>query len=90
MLSGGERQRVAVARAPANSPRMLLGDEPTGALDSLTASRIVELLLRLRDLHGMTVIIVSYDPEVQDRADRTLTLLDGRIAPSHVGVGPAR
>lgn len=90
MLSGGERQRVAVARALANSPRMLLGDEPTGALDSLTASRIVELFLRLRDLHGMTVIVVSYDPEVQDRADRTLTLLDGRIAPSHVGFGPAR
>ncbi len=78
-LSGGERQRVAVARALANSPRLLLADEPTGSLDSLTAARIVELLLRLRDLHGMTMIIVSYDPEVNHRADRTLTLLDGSI-----------
>jgi putative ABC transport system ATP-binding protein len=88
MLSGGERQRVAVARALANSPRLLLADEPTGALDSLTASTIVELLLRLRDRRGMTVIIVSYDPEVHDRADRTVTLLDGRIARPPVGVEP--
>jgi ABC-type lipoprotein export system ATPase subunit len=90
MLSGGERQRVAVARALANSPRLLLADEPTGALDSLTTSRIVELLLRLRDLHEMTVIIVSYDPEVHDRADRTLTLLNGKIARPQVGPVTAR
>jgi putative ABC transport system ATP-binding protein len=90
MLSGGECQRVAVARALANSPRLLLADEPTGALDSVTASRIVELLVRIRDLHGMTVLIVSYDPEVHDRADRTLTLLDGRIALPEVGVGAGR
>jgi len=88
MLSGGERQRVAVARALANSPRLLLADEPTGALDSLTASAIVELLLRLRDRRGMTVIIVSYDPEVHYRANRTVTLLDGSIARPTVGVDP--
>ena len=87
MLSGGERQRVALARALANSPRLLLADEPTGALDSLTASRIIDLLVRIRDLHGMTVMIVSYDPDVHDRADRTLTLLDGRIARPAVSVG---
>lgn len=79
MLSGGERQRVAVARALANGPRLLLADEPTGALDSITSSRILDLLARLRDAHGMTMIIVSYDPEVQRRSDRVITLLDGRI-----------
>jgi putative ABC transport system ATP-binding protein len=79
MLSGGERQRVGVARALANSPRLLLADEPTGSLDSVNATRTIDLLVRLRDRHGMTVMIVSYDPEVGARADRTVTLLDGRL-----------
>jgi putative ABC transport system ATP-binding protein len=80
MLSGGERQRVAVARALANRPRLLLADEPTGALDSVTSRRLIELLVSLRDSHGTTMIIVSYDPEVRTRADRIMTLVDGRIA----------
>ncbi|MFI4985495.1 MAG: ABC transporter ATP-binding protein [Solirubrobacterales bacterium] len=79
MLSGGERQRVAVARALANSPRLLLADEPTGSLDSENATRIIDLLVRLRERQGMTVIIVSYDPAVGARADRTVGLLDGRL-----------
>jgi putative ABC transport system ATP-binding protein len=79
MLSGGERQRVAVARALANSPRLLLADEPTGSLDSVNATRIMDLLVRLRERQGMTVIIVSYDPVVADRTDRTVTLIDGRL-----------
>jgi putative ABC transport system ATP-binding protein len=87
MLSGGERQRVAVARALANAPRLLVADEPTGALDSVTASRMIDLLVRLRDSHGMTVIVVSYDPEVRNRADRTVTLLDGRISSPQEIVG---
>lgn len=85
MLSGGERQRVALVRALANGPRLLIADEPTGALDSVTAARIIDLLVRLRDLHGMTVIIVSYDKEVRDRADRVVTLADGRLDPAEVG-----
>jgi putative ABC transport system ATP-binding protein len=89
MLSGGERQRVAVARALANAPRLLIADEPTGALDSVSSARIIDLLVALRDSHGMTVIIVSYDPEVHSRADRTVSLIDGRIS-SPEGTDPRR
>jgi len=78
-LSGGESQRVAVARALANEPRLLLADEPTGALDSENSERILDLLFSLRDRLGMTLLIVSYDRTVGARADRTLTLIDGTI-----------
>lgn len=78
-LSGGERQRVAVARAIANEPRLLLADEPTGALDSTTSERVLDLLFGLRDRLGMTMIVVSYDAAVGARADRTVTLIDGQI-----------
>jgi ABC-type lipoprotein export system ATPase subunit len=78
-LSGGERQRVAVARALANEPRLLLADEPTGALDSVTSERILDLLFGLRDRLGMTMIVVSYDSAVGARADQTVTIVDGRI-----------
>jgi predicted ABC-type transport system involved in lysophospholipase L1 biosynthesis ATPase subunit len=78
-LSGGERQRVAVARALVNEPRLLLADEPTGALDSTTSERVLDLLFRLRDRLGMTMLVVSYDRSVGARADRTITLVDGRI-----------
>lgn len=80
-LSGGERQRVAVARAIANEPRLLLADEPTGALDSATSERVLDLLFGLRDRLGMTMIVVSYDTAVGARADRTITLIDGQIVP---------
>jgi putative ABC transport system ATP-binding protein len=81
-LSGGERQRVAVARALANRPHLLLADEPTGALDSQTSERVLDLLFRLRDALGMTMIVVSYDSAVGARADRTVNLVDGRIQAS--------
>ena len=76
-LSGGERQRVALARALANEPRLLLADEPTGAVDSATSQRILDLLAELRARRGMTLIVVSYDPQVGERADRMLTMTDG-------------
>jgi ABC-type lipoprotein export system ATPase subunit len=78
-LSGGERQRVAIARALANGPRLLLADEPTGALDSETGAQIVALLQRLRERHRMTILLVTNDRSIAERADRLLELRDGRI-----------
>jgi putative ABC transport system ATP-binding protein len=78
-LSGGERQRVAIARALTNDPKLLLADEPTGALDSTTGAQIVELLLRLRAERGMTIMLVTNDDAVAESADRTLRIRDGRV-----------
>jgi putative ABC transport system ATP-binding protein len=78
-LSGGERQRVAIARALANRPHLLLADEPTGALDSETGAQIVALLQRLRESRGMTILLVTNDRSVAERADRLLELRDGSI-----------
>jgi putative ABC transport system ATP-binding protein len=89
-LSGGERQRVAVARAIANEPRLLLADEPTGALDSGTSERVLDLLFGLRDRLGMTMIVVSYDTAVGARADRTVTLIDGQIVEDESEAAPSR
>jgi putative ABC transport system ATP-binding protein len=79
VLSGGERQRVAIARALANDPRLLLADEPTGALDSVTGRQVLDLLDRLRVARGMTIVLVTNDGEVAARAERTLRLRDGVI-----------
>jgi len=78
-LSGGERQRVAIARALANDPPIVLADEPTGRLDSRTGTQVMDLLERLQDEQGVTLVVVSHDPAVSGRADRVLHMLDGRI-----------
>jgi putative ABC transport system ATP-binding protein len=78
-LSGGEKQRVAIARALANRPLLLLADEPTGNLDSKTGQAVLDLLCQLVKAQGLTLIMVTHDPEVAARADRILHLRDGRI-----------
>jgi ABC-type lipoprotein export system ATPase subunit len=78
-LSGGQRQAVALARALANNPRLLLADEPTGALDSASSERALDLLAALRDRYGMTVLVVSHADAVAERADRVLELIDGQV-----------
>jgi putative ABC transport system ATP-binding protein len=87
-LSGGERQRVAIARALANGPRLLLADEPTGALDSETGRQIVRLLERLREQHRMTVLLVTNDAVLAEEADRVLRIRDGRIEAVTPAAGP--
>jgi ABC-type lipoprotein export system ATPase subunit len=82
-LSGGERQRVAVARALANQPAIILADEPTGDLDSESGAAVMELMHRLnRDL-GTTFIVVTHDPAVARQTDRVLIMRDGRIVHEH-------
>jgi putative ABC transport system ATP-binding protein len=78
-LSGGERQRVAVARALANDPHLLLADEPTGSLDSESARRVLDLLAAARERRGMTMLVVTYDPVVAERADTIVNVLRGKL-----------
>jgi putative ABC transport system ATP-binding protein len=90
-LSGGERQRVAVARALANDPRLLLADEPTGALDTEDTERVLDLLQGARERLGMTMMVVSHDAAIGRRADRMLYMRDGRLVPRpQVGLGAAQ
>ncbi len=78
-LSGGERQRVAVARALANDPEIILADEPTGNLDSESGSSILNLLKTLSKSDGKTIILVTHDPEAAEIADRVVRLKDGAV-----------
>lgn len=78
-LSGGEQQRVAVARAFASSPRIVLADEPTGNLDGGTGVRVLETMDTLRRESGATMVVVTHDPAVAARCDRRITIRDGRV-----------
>lgn len=76
-LSGGERQRVAIARAFANDPKILLADEPTGSVDSVTQKSIMELLVKIRKEHNTTIIMVTHEPDVASYAGKTIYVKDG-------------
>jgi putative ABC transport system ATP-binding protein len=78
-LSGGQQQRVAIARALINRPEVVLADEPTGNLDSRTGAEIIELLMRLREQEGLTVVMATHDAQVAARCERVIQLLDGRV-----------
>ena len=78
-LSGGEMQRTAIARALISEPTLLLADEPTGNLDSESGREVLDVLLRLKQTRALTIVMVTHDDNIAASADRTLTLVDGRI-----------
>lgn len=88
-LSGGQRQRLAIARALANEPTLLLADEPTGALDSAGGAEVLELLTRLHG-QGQTILLVTHSREVAAAADRIALIQDGRVVPGPRPAGVAR
>jgi ABC-type lipoprotein export system ATPase subunit len=82
-LSGGQRQRVAIARACVAQPRLMLADEPTGALDSKSGAEVLELMSSLRAETGLTIVLVTHDLDVAQIAQRQIELRDGRIVAIH-------
>jgi putative ABC transport system ATP-binding protein len=79
-LSGGQKQRVAIARALGGNPPILIGDEPTAALDTKTALSVMDLLKELATAHGRAVVVVTHDPRLERFADRVVRVEDGRIS----------
>jgi lipoprotein-releasing system ATP-binding protein len=89
-LSGGEQQRVAVARALALDPKLLLADEPTGNLDSATSDSIHDLFFQINKEHGTTIIVVTHNPLFAERMPRVLRMRDGRVELDDVGQNMAK
>jgi putative ABC transport system ATP-binding protein len=89
-LSGGEQQRVAIARALANDPPILLADEPTGNLDSVTGRQVIDLLVRVNRERGRTLLLVTHDAELAAFAGETIALRDGRVVDRRANGAEAR
>ncbi len=87
-LSGGEQQRVAVARAMIMDPKVILADEPTGNLDTRTAAAVEDLLLQLRETHGISLVAVTHNPNFARRMDRQVHMVDGRIMEMETSTEP--
>jgi putative ABC transport system ATP-binding protein len=82
-LSGGERQRVAIARAFANNPEMVIADEPTGNLDSITGKKIMEVLADFHQKKGKTMVVVTHDPHIAEYSEEIVNIKDGQIITNH-------
>ncbi len=82
-LSGGERQRVAIARAFANAPEMVIADEPTGNLDSITGKKIMEVLVDFHQKQGKTMVVVTHDPHIAEYSEQIVNIKDGEIIINH-------
>lgn len=78
-LSGGQKQRVAIARAMANNPSIILADEPTGALDSVTGRMVMDLFHKLHDEEGKTIVLITHSPELAEETERIVTIRDGHV-----------
>ena len=86
-LSGGQKQRVAIARAMANDPAIILADEPTGALDSATGRKVMDLFHKLHKEQGKTIVLITHSPELAEETDRLITIKDGNITGERSGRG---
>ncbi len=86
-LSGGQKQRVAIARAMANDPAIILADEPTGALDSVTGRMVMDLFHKLHKEQGKTIVLITHSPELAEETERVITIKDGEIMGERKGSG---
>jgi len=82
-LSAGERQRVAMARAFANDPELVIADEPTGNLDSLTGKKIMEILTNFHQNQEKTIVVVTHDPSIANYSEKIINIIDGKITTNH-------